>query len=92
MSTSREVTVWCDGDGCHAWTYGADAPHRTAATARRGARAEGWVHRDGRDLCPACGGGKPLPMTYPEGHPLHGATAVPAEEVQPNDTLGLPGQ
>lgn len=54
MSTSKEVTVWCDGDGCHNWTHGDRGPHATAADARKGARREGWVRADGRDLCPAC--------------------------------------
>lgn len=52
MSTSREVTVWCDE--CHGWTYGDGAPHRTAAKARQAAHRVGWKCRAGRDLCPSC--------------------------------------
>lgn len=59
MSTSRQVTVWCDGtrpggQPCTDWTYGACAHSDTAASARAGARAEGWVRAGKRDLCPAC--------------------------------------
>lgn len=61
MSTSREVTVWCDfeadGRRCMSWTYGHNsAPQRTGREARRNAAKEGWRHRDGHDLCPCHAG------------------------------------
>lgn len=64
MTASRHVTIWCDGEDaqgrCWEWT-GGDQPR--ALNARRDARQNGWVYRDGRDLCPlhAHGGERPTP-------------------------------
>ena len=51
MSTAREVTVWCDVEGCPEWGP-QDQYATTAAEARRLARRDGWVYRNGNDLCP----------------------------------------
>jgi hypothetical protein len=51
MSTAREVTVWCDVEGCPEWGP-VDQYATTAAEARRMARSDGFVRRNGRDLCP----------------------------------------
>lgn len=53
MTATKEVTIWCDGPDCLRWTYGAGVS-RTAKEARWGARLKGWVHRNGKDLCPYC--------------------------------------
>ena len=52
MSTSREVTVWCDC--CRDWTYGRGGPHSNAKDARKGAKEEGWARELGQDLCTIC--------------------------------------
>lgn len=54
MSTSREITVWCDatnadGQRCQEWiNHGMS----TVAEARRLAREDGWVKQKGKDYCP----------------------------------------
>lgn len=58
MSTSKEVTVWCDGftpDGvCQNWTVGS-GNNRTVTAARRDVRDNwGWTRKGDRDLCPEC--------------------------------------
>ena len=51
MSTAREVTVWCDVAECPEW--GPQGQYAsTAAEARKMARRDGWVRRNGNDLCP----------------------------------------
>ena len=58
MSARPTWTVHCDGsdidgtraDGCYWWI----AERDTAPEARRVAKANGWIRRDGRDLCPPC--------------------------------------
>lgn len=48
MSWSRQITIWCDF--CSEWEqYSSDV-----VTARREARAIGWKHKDGKDICPRC--------------------------------------
>lgn len=59
MSTSRTVTVWCDGldaTGCTEWTHAGEESHRGATDpqARAAAKALGWARVAGRDLCPEC--------------------------------------
>lgn len=58
MSATKDVTIWCDGPGCHSWTYGGGQPLHTVALAREAARKLGWkCYRPGgrtRDLCPVC--------------------------------------
>lgn len=56
MSITRISSVFCDGpdgDGLcphSCWI----AQTKDAASARREARAAGWVRRNGIDLCPEC--------------------------------------
>lgn len=50
MSTSREVTVWCDDEGCGEWTYG-NGDNHTNAEARLGARRLGWECSSRGDFC-----------------------------------------
>lgn len=55
MTASRLVTIWCDAEHaldtkCEFWV----AHEPTAAEARKVARSQGWVRRDGRDLSPTC--------------------------------------
>lgn len=50
MSIRREVTLWCDAEGCCQWWIG-HAEH-TAERARKVAAGEGWRTIDGYDLCP----------------------------------------
>lgn len=57
MSTSRHVTVWCDGHGCEAMrdvTLWRDEHLISNVEARADARATGWAYRYGHDLCPRC--------------------------------------
>lgn len=69
MSTSREVTVWCDGkldDGntCGQWVR---SPSASAKEARSMARGMGWWCRlDGRkDLCPSCANARMIELGLP---------------------------
>lgn len=51
MAWSKAVTLWCDEDGCLQHT--GNIPESRVRAARRYAREkEGWVYRDGDDLCP----------------------------------------
>lgn len=51
MSYSKIVTLWCDGLNC--WeNYESDCARAT--TARKYAKKDGWVYRDGEDYCPSC--------------------------------------
>lgn len=71
MSTSRNVTIWCDGSPCGASDT---APSNyTAADLRKQLRARGWrcavrdpVHPGKlRDLCPAHARPKPCDASDP---------------------------
>ena len=60
MSVTRTLTLWCDVEGCHVWTYGDDLEHRTAADLRHTAKTMGWTRAyllDGKaeDRCPKHG-------------------------------------
>lgn len=56
MTAIRMVYLNCDGDDCMATSD--DSTPTTAAEARERARAQGWRHRNGEDLCPSCATGK----------------------------------
>lgn len=47
----KTYDVFCDT--CPQWTNGV-VGSVSAEKARRQARGYGWVHRDGKDVCPAC--------------------------------------
>jgi hypothetical protein len=55
VSYSRETTVWCDWTGatpsefCEEWVQ-EPSPH--VADARKAAKRQGWVFRNGKDYCP----------------------------------------
>jgi len=51
MSTSRDITIWCDHPDCYVWdTYGAG--HDTIRRTRQTAKEVGWTYRRGKDYCP----------------------------------------
>lgn len=55
MSASRETTIWCDVvdpnlGGCPEW----DQRSGNAALVREELRRFGWLHKQGRDICPKC--------------------------------------
>lgn len=52
MAVTTEKTLWCDS--CNNWTYGVDGPYRTDAGVRKGAKSEGWVRKNGEDICATC--------------------------------------
>lgn len=59
MSTSRTVTVWCDGldaSGCTEWVHAGEESHRgvTDTQARTAVSHIGWTRAGRRDLCPEC--------------------------------------
>lgn len=65
MTASRHVTIWCDGEDSQGrcWDFtGGDHPR--AKEARRDAAESGWVHRDGKDLCPLHAAGRERPEPY----------------------------
>ena len=86
MSWSREITIWCDVDGCGAWRQEAGV---TVAELRRGLAPDGWVHtRAGLDLCPRH---RPAGRTLPPPDPLPaGTTAVPVTEFFKSANVGEP--
>lgn len=51
MSIVKTYDVFCDAEGCPMWA-GDSSSTLNSATARRLARREGWVRRNGQDLCP----------------------------------------
>lgn len=57
MSASRETIITCDGQTPHcegaAFLEG-ERRSLTAAGQRKLFKIEGWVHKDGKDYCPAC--------------------------------------
>jgi hypothetical protein len=50
MSVTREVTIWCDGEGCSLWEQG-PTPARLL---RQDLYKRGWRQIRGRDLCRSC--------------------------------------
>jgi len=48
MSTSHQVTLWCDG--CQTF----DQASMSASQLRLDARKSGWTRLNGKDLCPKC--------------------------------------
>jgi hypothetical protein len=58
MSSTKEVTIWCDVSDCQNWSYGDGFPCRTVAEARKSVRQLGWDswQKDGItvDRCPKC--------------------------------------
>lgn len=53
MTAYRFVTLTCDGCG----EINDPGTVRTIREARAIAKSEGWLYRDGQDLCPICGRG-----------------------------------
>jgi hypothetical protein len=54
MSITISTDVFCDGEDCLNWTQGVTGRRAATWRARDAAKQSGWVHRKGRDLCPAC--------------------------------------
>ena len=52
MSTSKEVTLWCDAPDCPRWTYGDVPSTKSVRELRSNAKRRGWRYRDGNDYCP----------------------------------------
>lgn len=53
MSFTRETTIWCDWESDDQFCtrfFQEPTPH--ADEARKAARQQGWVRRDGSDYCP----------------------------------------
>lgn len=75
MSWTKEVTLWCDAEGCGAWHQESSL---TVDQLRRSLRPQGWAHVEGRDLCPAH---RPKAQPIPPLPPLpEGVEAVPLAE------------
>jgi hypothetical protein len=52
MSWTKDITIWCDDEGCAQWVMSDVVKGRTVAATRLHAASRGWVFRDGKDLCP----------------------------------------
>jgi hypothetical protein len=48
VSTSRQITVWCDVEGCSEWNQQSGNIRQV----RKEVRKHGWALRNGKDLCP----------------------------------------
>lgn len=55
MSTSRSVTIHCDG--CNEWEQGEE--DETLTSLRRFLRKVGWITSTSGDYCPSCKGSSP---------------------------------
>lgn len=55
MSYTKEVTLWCEADGCHEWLQLNNYESRggNVAQARVYARRAHWTHVEGKDYCKA---------------------------------------
>lgn len=56
MSITREITIWCDREGCTEWTQfnDHDSEHAKVTVARKLAGRTGWTYNSERgDWCPA---------------------------------------
>lgn len=57
MSITVTTDVFCDGEMCGDWVGGTThAIKSDYKGARKQARAHGWTHVKGKDLCPICAG------------------------------------
>jgi len=61
MSICFTVDIMCNGDVgdhiCAEWVFGTVQYHTISGTresARKKAKAAGWVYKDGKDYCPDC--------------------------------------
>ena len=53
MSATKEVTLWCDADGCYEWTQLNNHESRSGSVsaARTYARRDRWTFVNGKDFC-----------------------------------------
>ena len=52
MSWIKNITIWCDGDGCGEWRWG--ETNESVTESRKMLKKNGWKHRNGKDYCPDC--------------------------------------
>lgn len=50
---THNIELSCDSDDCHNAYPAALLERVTVKAIRTAAKADGWVHRKGKDLCPA---------------------------------------
>jgi len=55
MSWTKRITIWCEKVECSSYiVYSREHRHITIKDARIYAQENGWVHWNGRDICPKC--------------------------------------
>ena len=54
MSFTISTDIFCDGDGCSAWTEGTTGIRTQVRKAKQIAARRGWKISTRRDLCPSC--------------------------------------